>query len=66
MGGRPQGPNNGRNHHRYSLWNRGLDYASYEHHKPSYAVYVEALEANPDKPVMSEDRFRVLPSASSS
>lgn len=62
MGGRPQGPNNGRNHRRYAAWNRGLDYASYEHHKPSYAVYVEALESNPDKPVMSEDRFRVLPS----
>ena len=28
--------------------------------KPSYQVYVRALEANPDKPVMSEDRFRVL------
>ena len=63
MGGRPQGPNNGRNHERYAAWNRGLDYASYEHHKPSYAVYVDALESNPDKPVMSEDRFRVLPSS---
>ena len=63
MGGRPQGPNNGRNHRLYAGWNRGLDYASYEHHKPSYAVYVEALESNPEKPVMSEDRFRVLPSS---
>ena len=63
MGGRPQGPNNGRNHEHYAAWNRGLDYASYEHHKPSYAVYVDALDSNPDKPVMSEDRFRVLPSS---
>jgi len=62
-GGRPQGPNNGRRHQRYARWNRGLDYASYEHHKPSYAVYVEAIEATPDKPVMSEDRFRVLQSS---
>ena len=51
MGGRPRGPNDGRNHRRYAAWNRGLDYASYEHHKPSYAVYVDALESNPDKPV---------------
>ena len=63
MGGRPQGPNEGRNHRHYAAWNNGLDYASYEHHKPSYGVYVEALESNPDKPVMSEDRFRVLPSS---
>jgi hypothetical protein len=60
LGGRPQGPNNGKNHERYTAWNRGLDYASYEHHQPRYATYVAALEANPDKPVMSEDRFRVL------
>ncbi len=60
LGGRPAGPNRGPNHGRFARWNRGLDYASYEHHKPSYGVYVSALEANPDKPVMSEDRFRVL------
>ncbi len=63
FGGRPQGPNKGRNHRRYAAWNRGLDYASYEHHKPSYEVYVDAIESYPDKPVMSEDRFRVLPSS---
>lgn len=60
LGGRPQGPNDGKDHERYTTWNEGLDYASYEHHKPSYATYVAALEANPGKPVMSEDRFRVL------
>ena len=56
-GGRPAGPNRGLNHGRFAHWNRGLDYASYEHHKPSYGVYVSALQANPGKPVMSEDRF---------
>lgn len=60
LGGRPAGPNRGRNHRRYAAWNRGLDYASYEHHQPSYAVYVAALAASPDRPVLSEDRFRVL------
>ena len=60
LGGRPAGPNHGMDHGAYRRWNRGLDYASYEHHRPSYAVYVSALEANPNKPVLSEDRFRVL------
>jgi hypothetical protein len=60
LGGRPGGPNRGLNHERFARWNRGLDYASYEHHEPTYAVYASALDANPDKPVMSEDRFRVL------
>ena len=63
LGGRPEGPNRGENHRGARQWNRGLDYASYEHHEPSYQVYSRALEANPDKPVMSEDRFRVLPSS---
>jgi len=63
LGGRPGGPNRGENHRRYQRWNRGLDYASYEHHKPSYRVYLAALEANPDEPVFSEDRFRVLESS---
>ncbi|HXV65266.1 MAG TPA: hypothetical protein VEK15_31515 [Vicinamibacteria bacterium] len=61
LGGRPAGPNRGTNHSPYRAWNDGLDYASYEHHEPGYDVYVAALEANPDKPVLSEDRFRVLP-----
>ena len=60
LGGRPEGPNRGESHRGARHWNRRLDYASYEHHKPSYQVYVRALEANPDKPVMSEDHFRVL------
>jgi hypothetical protein len=65
LGGRPKGPNRGRDHGRYAVWNEWLDYASYEHHRPTYSVYVAALEQNPDKPVLSEDRFRVLPDRSS-
>jgi hypothetical protein len=60
LGGRPAGPNRGLDHRAFRKWNRPLDYASYEHHRPTYAVYVAALEENPDKPVLSEDRFRVL------
>ncbi|MGH9320816.1 MAG: hypothetical protein ACRD21_11960 [Vicinamibacteria bacterium] len=60
LGGRPAGPNRGADHLDYRGWNQALDYASYEHHRPTYGLYVSALEANPDKPVLSEDRFRVL------
>jgi hypothetical protein len=65
LGGRPRGPNHGMDHRDYREWNRALDYVSYEHHRPSYAVYVAALEENPDKPVLSEDRFRVMASPDS-
>ena len=59
LGGRPAGPNTGTNHSPYTPWNSGMDYASYEHHRPTYSVYVAALNEIPSKPVMSEDRFRV-------
>lgn len=59
LGGRPGGPNSGTDHSQYVPWNLSLDYSSYEHHKPPYAVYVAALDAIPDHPVLSEDRFRV-------
>lgn len=59
FGGRPYGPNRGSNHSPFNNWNKNMDYASYEHHQPSYNVYVAALKANPNKPVMSEDRFRI-------
>lgn len=59
LGGRPDGPNRGTDHAAQAAWNLGLDYASYEHHKPSYEVYVAALEASDGHPVLSEDRFRV-------
>lgn len=35
-----------------------MDYASYEQHRPDYAMYVRTLEQR-DKPAFSEDRFRV-------
>jgi len=37
----------------------GLSYSGYEHHRPSFAMYVAALEARPGFPVLSEDRFRI-------
>ena len=57
LGGRPAGPNRGEDHAADVVWNKGLDYSSYEHHRPTYEVYVAALQAIPDQPVMSEDRF---------
>ena len=59
LGGRPAGPNRGTQHNADAAWNRGLDYSSYEHHRPTYEVYVAALRAVPGQPVMSEDRFRI-------
>lgn len=59
LGGRPEGPNRGTDHAQDAAWNEDLDYASYEHHRPTYEVYVAALEASDGKPVMSEDRFRI-------
>jgi hypothetical protein len=59
LGGRPVGPNHGSDHTSDALWNEGLDYSSYEHHRPTYEVYLAAIEAKPGQPVMSEDRFRI-------
>jgi hypothetical protein len=59
LGGRPAGPNRGTDHSENALWNEGLDYSSYEHHRPTYEVYLAALQARPGYPVMSEDRFRI-------
>ena len=36
-----------------------MDYAAYEQHRPNYDMYVETIDARPDKPSFSEDRFRV-------
>jgi hypothetical protein len=63
LGGRPAGPQQGTDHSAYRGWNRPLDYASYEHHRPTYEVYTAALEAFPDKPSFSEDRFRIRQSS---
>ncbi|MFQ6034385.1 MAG: DUF5060 domain-containing protein [Sedimentisphaerales bacterium] len=37
----------------------GLDYSSYQQHRPDYDIYVKAIEQYPDKPTFFEDRFRV-------
>ena len=37
----------------------GLDYSSYENHKPDYALYRQLVEHHPTKPSFSEDRFRI-------
>jgi hypothetical protein len=59
LGGRPEGPNLGTDHSADAVWNRGLDYSSYEHHRPTYDVYAAAIGAVPGQPVLSEDRFRI-------
>ena len=59
LGGRPVGSNQGADHTSNAIWNKGLDYSSYEHHRPTYEVYLAAVQAKPDQPVMSEDRFRI-------
>jgi hypothetical protein len=37
----------------------GLDYSSYQQHRPDYDIYVKAIDQYPDKPTLLEDRFRV-------
>lgn len=37
----------------------GLDYSSYQRHRPDYDMYVKAIDQYPDKPTFLEDRFRV-------
>jgi hypothetical protein len=37
----------------------GLDYSSYQQHRPDYNTYVKAIDQYPDKPTFLEDRFRV-------
>jgi len=37
----------------------GLDYSSYQQHRPDYDIYVKAIEQYPTKPTFLEDRFRV-------
>lgn len=59
LGGRPVGPNHGTDHAGNATWNKRLDYSSYEHHRPTYEVYLAAAQAVADQPVMSEDRFRI-------
>ncbi len=59
VGGRAGGPNSGLDHSEYIAWNASLDFSSYEHHRPSYEVYVAAMRAVPGQPAFSEDRFRI-------
>jgi hypothetical protein len=37
----------------------GLDYSSYQQHRPDYDMYVKAIDQYPEKPTFMEDRFRV-------
>ncbi len=36
-----------------------MDFSSYEQHRPDYDMYVETIEARPQEPSFSEDRFRI-------
>ena len=59
LGGRHGDPNRGTDHSMTLSWNRGLDYSSFEHHRPTYDVYVAAIQSLPGRPAFSEDRFRI-------
>jgi hypothetical protein len=59
LGARPVGPNVGTDHSPFLGWNGQMDYSSYEHHQPTYDIYVEALNLLPNQPVFSEDRHRI-------
>lgn len=59
LGGRHGEPNQGTDHSMARSWNQGMDYASYEHHRPTPEVYRAALNTIPTQPVFSEDRFRI-------
>lgn len=37
----------------------GLDYSSYQQHRPEYNLYAKAIDQYADKPTFLEDRFRV-------
>jgi hypothetical protein len=37
----------------------GLDYSSYQQHRPDYNIYVKSIMQYPNKPTFLEDRFRV-------
>ncbi len=62
LGGRSGGPRKGTDHGKWQIY-EGLDYSAYEHHRPTYEVYVAALEARKEKPSFSEDRFRIRQSS---
>lgn len=61
LGGRmgPTIPPGSKDHSVQARLNEGLGYYGYEHHRPTYEVYVAAIAALPERPVFSEDRFRI-------
>ncbi|MEM6991472.1 MAG: DUF5060 domain-containing protein [Myxococcota bacterium] len=59
LGGRSPGPESGSDHAPFVPWHASLGYAGYPHIAPDYDVYVAAMTSSPDKPILSEDRFRV-------
>jgi hypothetical protein len=58
LGGRSGGPRRGTDHTGQQIYD-SLDYAGYEHHRPTYDVYVASLREIPRIPSFSEDRFRI-------
>lgn len=45
--------------HQMTPYAKDLSYESYEHHRPDYDQYLEIYQNSQDKPVFSEDRFRI-------
>jgi hypothetical protein len=66
LGGRSDGPNIGDDpnndvldHTSDRQYHVNLGYAGYEHWEPTYDVYRAAMATFDDKPIFSEDRFRI-------
>ena len=64
LGGRSDGPNSNQPFALDVFWNTHFGYAGYEHHEPTYEDLVAAMQAAHqgvplERPVMSEDRFRI-------
>ena len=45
--------------HRMTPYAPALSYESYEHHRPDFATYLDIYNRSKNKPVFSEDRFRI-------
>ena len=56
---RSEGPNSGTNHRNDVEWHFDQDFADFEHHSPTYEVYLAAHDAADGEAVLSGDRFRV-------
>ena len=60
-GGRYQGPKKNPDHSPGRVWNERMEYAAWEHHRPTKQALINATTEVTGKPLFSEDRFRIRP-----